>query len=261
MEMTPASKHVHGRHSGLDAESSTVMDSRFRGNDRFDVYCCRCNNDGMAVINPFESGYAAWKTARMRLLSLMAMILLLLPVSTQAQTEWVTFRDEQFRFRFIYPPDWQIGTPVGPDVRGKILSPKSKPIAHCVAVIRPLPGSSEYTQKALNKNLESEVWSHDDWIEALSVPPQGVIISEMKRIRIDNRPAQFAVSVVPFGVLEAKVFLKSMNFITMSPGYVWRFGCGAAGPTAGDAAIAYDYWEPVFQSIFSSFIFEMNLHR
>jgi integrase len=41
--ITPASKHAKGCHSGLDPESSTVLDSRFRGKDDFDIYCCRCN--------------------------------------------------------------------------------------------------------------------------------------------------------------------------------------------------------------------------
>ena len=41
---TPARKHVKGCHAGLDPESSPVLDSRFRGNDSMDIYCCRSNN-------------------------------------------------------------------------------------------------------------------------------------------------------------------------------------------------------------------------
>jgi signal transduction histidine kinase len=56
--ITPASKHVKGCHSGLDPESSTVLDSRLRGNDDFDIYCRRCNKtmaiDSNENIIPFE---------------------------------------------------------------------------------------------------------------------------------------------------------------------------------------------------------------
>jgi hypothetical protein len=41
--ITPASKHIKYCHSGLDPEASAVMDSRFRGNDRIDIYGCRSN--------------------------------------------------------------------------------------------------------------------------------------------------------------------------------------------------------------------------
>ena len=41
--ITPASKHVKNCHAGLDPASSPVLDSRFRGNDDFDIYCCRSN--------------------------------------------------------------------------------------------------------------------------------------------------------------------------------------------------------------------------
>jgi hypothetical protein len=42
--ITPASKHVKDCHSGLDPESSPLLDSRFRGNDPFETYDCRSNN-------------------------------------------------------------------------------------------------------------------------------------------------------------------------------------------------------------------------
>jgi len=38
-----AIKHIHC-HAGLDLASNPVLDSRFRGNDGFDIYCCRSNN-------------------------------------------------------------------------------------------------------------------------------------------------------------------------------------------------------------------------
>jgi hypothetical protein len=43
VHITPAIKHIKC-HAGLDPASSSILDSRFRGNDGFDIYCCRSNN-------------------------------------------------------------------------------------------------------------------------------------------------------------------------------------------------------------------------
>jgi len=40
--ITMAIKHIKC-HAGLDPASSPILDSRFRGNDGFDTYCCRSN--------------------------------------------------------------------------------------------------------------------------------------------------------------------------------------------------------------------------
>lgn len=175
-----------------------------------------------------------------------------------AQTDWVTFRSQQFKFRFHYPPDWRIGSPLGPDVRGKVVSPTGKPTANCVVVVRELPESATYSQKDLNKNIEIEIWEDDEWFDALSANPSDTKIFDKKIIRINKRPAQYAVSVTPFQIKDTRIFMKSMNFIAMSPGYVWRFGCGAAGKTEGEAAFAYEFWKPAFERIFSSFVFDQR---
>jgi hypothetical protein len=41
---------VKGCHAGLDPASSSALDSRFRGNDRIGIHCCRCNNTGTLPI-------------------------------------------------------------------------------------------------------------------------------------------------------------------------------------------------------------------
>jgi hypothetical protein len=188
--------------------------------------------------------------------SLLIALLLLSPVPIWAQNEWVIFRNTQFKFRFIYPPDWQIGKPRGPNVRGKVASPKGKPMANCVIVVRSVPESVMYTQKEINKDIDSGVWTRRDWIDAFSSKFPNITISEAKRIRIDNQPAQFAVSIMPYEVMEEKIYMKSMNFITISPGCFWHFGCSAAGKTVNEAMINFEYWKPVFLKIFSSFVFE-----
>ncbi len=42
--ITPAIKHDKGRHAGLDPASSLFLDSGFRRNDTFALYCYQLNN-------------------------------------------------------------------------------------------------------------------------------------------------------------------------------------------------------------------------
>ncbi|MEN6320893.1 MAG: hypothetical protein ABFD82_19335 [Syntrophaceae bacterium] len=46
--ITPAIKHIHC-HAGLDPVSSPMLDSRIRGNDGFDIYCCRNNKQSLLL--------------------------------------------------------------------------------------------------------------------------------------------------------------------------------------------------------------------
>jgi prepilin-type N-terminal cleavage/methylation domain-containing protein len=55
--ITPAIKHIKCHAgpriesgAGFDPASSSILDSRFRGNDGFDIYCCRSNTPGFTLI-------------------------------------------------------------------------------------------------------------------------------------------------------------------------------------------------------------------
>lgn len=177
-------------------------------------------------------------------------------IATTAYADWLTFRNTQFNFRFIYPPDWRLGTPRGPNVRGTINAPQNSPFANCSIVVRQLPQTTKLTQREINKSIDSEVYSKKDWVEILSPKFSDAIISEVKKIKVDNQPAQFATSLYPYETAQGKIYLKSINFITMTPGYFWHFGCGAAGSSQSDAQKNFQIWEPTFMKIFSSFVFE-----
>lgn len=193
------------------------------------------------------------------LLITIAAIILMHTSSSRAQ-DWETFRNTEFKFRFIYPPDWQTATPRGPNVRGLIKAPQNKPIANCSTVVRYVANLSKITQKELNNDLYSETWSNQDWEEALSDKFPDTVVYETKRIRVDNQPAQLAITGHSYETSHVKVYMKSMNFVTMTPGYFWIFGCGAGGESKKEADQSFKYWEPTFNKIFSSFVFERGLY-
>ncbi len=176
--------------------------------------------------------------------------------SAYAQSNWVTFRNTEFKFRFIYPPGWKIDTPRGKNVRGKVSSPKGELFASCNIVVKPSPAISKYTQKELGEMLETEVWSANDWLGTLKDKFPDAMINERKRIKIDNLPAQFAVFKYTYETMDMKLYSQSMVFATFTPGYAWLFTCGSAAKDERDAEKNYAFWKPIFTRLFSSFVFE-----
>ena len=175
---------------------------------------------------------------------------------SEAHADWLTFRNTQFNFRFVYPSDWRIGTPRGPNVRGTVNAPQGSPFANCSIVVRQINQTAKLTQREINRDIESEIWSKKDWVEILSPKFSDAIIYEVKKVKVDNQPAQFATTLNPYETIQGKIYLKSINFITMTPGCFWHFACGAGGDSQSEAQKNFHLWEPTFLRIFSSFVFE-----
>lgn len=71
--------------------------------------------------------------------SLISLLNILIVSTAGAQNDWLVFRNTQFNFRFLYPPNWHISTPRGPNVRGSVIAPNNKPFANCAIVVRQVP--------------------------------------------------------------------------------------------------------------------------
>ncbi len=56
-----------------------------------------------------------------------------------AQTDWLLYRNVDPRFRFLYPPEWRLGTPRGANVRATLFPTLDAPSANCNVVVRPEP--------------------------------------------------------------------------------------------------------------------------
>lgn len=173
-----------------------------------------------------------------------------------AQSDWVTFRNTQYKFRFTYPSDWHISTPRGPNVRGSVTSPNTKPPANCNIVVGYVPQLSRYTQAQLDRETNAARWSKRDWEEMLSEKFPDMHIFETGKIKVDNRPAQSAVAMYSYETIKAKLYGKSMFFYRVTPGLTWHFTCLAIGGTFSEAEQNFEYWKPTFLRIVSSFVFE-----
>lgn len=176
--------------------------------------------------------------------------------TARAQSDWLTFRNSQYKFRFTYPSDWHISTPRGPNVRGSVTSPNTKPHANCNIVVGYVPELSRYTQAELDRDVNTAKWSKPDWEEMLSENFPDVHVFETRKIKVGNRPAQSAVAMYSYETIKAKLYGKSMFFYRMTPSLTWHFTCLAVGGTYNGAEQNFEYWKPTFLRIVSSFVFE-----
>lgn len=173
------------------------------------------------------------------------------------QDYWLTFRIPEFKVRFIYPPDWEVGTPRGPNVRALIRTKSSEPRhANCNLVVRRTSELSAYSQKQLNDDMLANPFSKQDWLDAFGEKSNGVVVVEVRPAKVDNRPASFGVFEQTYETVTAKIYMRSMSFITVSPGLFWHFTCGAGGASNGEAKSSYQFWSPTLSRIMNSVVFE-----
>jgi hypothetical protein len=86
--ITPANKHIHC-HAGLDPASSPVLDSRFRENDDFDIYCCRSNNanERLPIAETGLGIQVVWRGEQI-VLDTQDLLLYFLPIPKQAPSSF-----------------------------------------------------------------------------------------------------------------------------------------------------------------------------
>src|SRR5262245_5336072 len=77
----------------------------------------------------------------------------------------LTFRNVEFRFRFVYPADWIQKTPRGPNVRALIDAPDGA--SNCNIVVRRMPELAKLSQKEIDAEALAAPMSEADWKELL----------------------------------------------------------------------------------------------
>ena len=195
-------------------------------------------------------------TIRRFLVALTVAVLSGITVPGYCQDEWLTFRNSEFKFRFVYPPDWSLATPRGPNVRALIHSKTVQQSANCNMVVRRTPDFAAYSQKQLNSEALSSPFSKQDWIQFLGEKAADVTVIEARPTKVDNRPAHFAIFEQSYETVALKIYIRSMTFVTFSPGLFWNFTCGAGGLTSEEVKNNYQYWYPTLTRILSSVVFE-----
>jgi hypothetical protein len=174
------------------------------------------------------------------------------PSSLSAQG--LTFRNVEFRFRFVYPADWVQKTPRGQNVKALIDAPDGA--SNCNIVVRRMPELAKLSQKEIDAEAFAAPMSEAEWKELLGDKFPDFKIRESRLTKVDNQPAQFAVNEMSYTTVAASVYGVQMQFITMTPGLFWNFGCGSGGQNLRTADLTFQKMRPTFTAILSSFVFE-----
>lgn|GEM_PF-1283624 len=198
------------------------------------------DRDGMAV-----------RICRVGLLS----VILLAVFPNAGFAQGTTFRNSEFKFRFVYPNDWKSIPPRGSNTRALIQAPPGH-LSNCNIVVRRMPELEKLTREQIVTESFSDVWSEDDWRHALGPKFSSAAIHDRRLIKADNYPAQFSVTDLTYETVAGQFHGITDQFVTMTPGIFWNFGCIAGGKTEEEARHNYGIMHPQFLAILSSFVFE-----
>lgn len=189
-----------------------------------------------------------------------AIITALMLSSGGAFAQGITFRNTEFKFRFVYPGDWTQQTPRGPNVRALITGPPSHN-SNCNIVVRRVPALEKLSRKELIADSFSTTWSESDWKKMFGDTFSKGTIRERRLTKASNYPAQFSVAEIPYETVAAAVHVVTMQFVTMTPGLFWHFTCMEGDKTLEQARQRFEQMRPQFLSILSSFVFEDNFEK
>jgi GYF domain 2 len=166
----------------------------------------------------------------------------------------ITFRSTEFQFRFVYPPNWIEKTPRGQNVRALIDAPDGA--SNCNIVVRRVPELARLSQKEIDAEALAAPMSDADWKELLGSKFSNLRIRERRLTKVDNQPAHFVVNEMSYTTVAASVYAVQMQFVTMTPGLFWNFGCLSGEQTPEIANSTFQKMRPTFTAILSSFVFE-----
>lgn len=183
--------------------------------------------------------------------------LILITNGVLAQSEWRTFRDNNLKFRFLYPPDWIKGKPRGANVKASFFAPKGFPRANCNIVVRSISETKGMTQKQLNEEISrGGPISTADWKKMFEHKWPDVNPIHSKIVKVDNQPAYLGVVELSHETLDREIFMKNMSLMAFTPGYAFTFTCVAKGATIEESRKSFNYWQSTLQRIMGSLVFE-----
>ena len=174
--------------------------------------------------------------------------------SALGAADQTTFRHSEFKFRFVYPSTWQQKTPRGPNVRALIDAPDG--MSSCVIVVRREADLAKPSQREIDADLFAAPMSETDWKELFGNRYRDVKILVWGLTKVDNQPAQFAITEFSETTDDATVHSVAMQFTTMTPGLFWHFGCMSGGFSAEAAEAVFQRMQPTLTAILSSFAFD-----
>lgn len=182
--------------------------------------------------------------------------------ASSAQSDWKTYRNADVQFRFLYPPDWIIGTPRGPDVRVTLFPPSDSPRANCNVVVKDVPETKSMSQASLNSEVSSMALTEEIWEQMMGMRskwPDSRLV-EFRRVMVDNQPALLSVTEHSHQTVDRNTYIKSSMLVTFTPGSMLFVGCAGKGDTLTQARKSFDHWEQTFQRMQGSLVFESRFN-
>ena len=165
-----------------------------------------------------------------------------------------TLRNTEFKFRFVYPSAWQQKTPRGPNVRALIDAPDG--MSSCIMVVRREADLAKQSQREIDADLFAAPMSETGWKEVFGNKFPEVKILQWGLTKVDNQPAQFAMTEFSYTRAALTVHSVAMQFTTATPGLFWHFACMSGGLSPQAAEAAFQRMQPTLTAILSSFAFE-----
>jgi hypothetical protein len=192
-----------------------------------------------------------------KIIFLICLISLCIIDSAFGQNEWNTFRDNNQKFRLLYPSDWIKGTPRGANVKLSLFAPQGFPRANFNIVVRSFPDIAGMPQKQLDEEISAGgPFSAADWKEMIGGEWPEMNLLETKLVKVDNQLAYFGFMEFRHETLDRNTYLKYMLLMTFTPGKSWFLTCSAKGSTKEESGRSFNHWESTFQRMMGSLVFE-----
>ena len=121
-------------------------------------------------------------------------------------------------------------------------------------------GRREADLAKLSEEIDADLFaapmSETEWKELFGNKYRDVKILVWGLTKVDNQPAQFAITEFSETSDASTVHSVAMQFTTMTPGLFWHFGCMSGGFSAEAAEAVFQRMQPTWTAILSSFAFD-----
>lgn len=154
-------------------------------------------------------------------------------------SNWLTYRNQEYKFRFIYPSDWIIKQGRGPNVKA-LVSNNQANNANCNVVVK--------TEDAL-AFLDDKLFLDMNENDIKEMAPEGFTYLSGGHTHVDNKNAVYMYVSGEYKAFDVSVSMKQIMVSTLVEGKMYLLTCGAV-------ADSFQEYEPLLKQIIRSWVFE-----
>lgn len=187
-------------------------------------------------------------------------------VLAQGQTEaptnaWVTMRPLGQGFRLVVPPDWEQGTPRGPNVKILVRSASGYVagrvgVANCNVAVRAYPETKNRAQASLNAELRAGgPLNQTDALDTVGILQEGELL-ESRIVAVSGIPSYFIVVRGRYENLNVTTFNTMAMLLVFQPGRIHGATCAAATTYSSLVDASWVSWQSTILAILGTFALE-----